>query len=1171
MRVFRRELVIVGSLFWAGLAATFSSSTQGAEQVVSAPPRTPQEEAKAFHLPPGFEVQLVAAEPDIHKPINIAFDDRGRLWVTDTVEYPFPAPENRTTKARDSVKILQDFASDGHAQKITTFADDLNIPVGVLPTGDASGIIYSIPGVFRMTDTTGSGHADKREILLSGQAHRDTHGMTGSFTRGFDGWIYAVHGFANESNIKGTDGRTLQLNSGNIYRFKPDGSGLEQFTHGQVNPFGLCVDPLGNFFASDCETKPVSLLIREAYYSSFGKPDDGLGFAPEMIDRMYGSSAIAGLCDYAADQFPPEYRDMLLVGNVVTNIINRCNLTARGSGFHGDDRPDFMTSDDAWFRPVNIKLGPDGALYVADFYNRIIGHYEVDLHHPGRDRERGRIWRIVYKGEGSASGSAMPQDFDLSRRSAPQLIQTLGDGNFTLRMFATQRLADQVGQPAIDGLKEAFAKPANPWQQLHAMWVLHRLGALDDASLAQAAASAHREVRIHAMRVLADLSELNAANRKLTIAGLSDADPMAARAAADALGCHPDPADVRPLLEARRRAAAAGDAFLVHTLRISLRDHIAQTDPQRAVPLTGWNEQETAALADVAVGVPTPGAATFLLDRLKQSDNAPRETVVRWLRHIARYLPGERSDDLAAVLAAKFGNDPDLQLDLVKSLQEGIAQRGGSIGPGTRKWAEEVAGKILSQPKDDSNDWLESPFPGTRDTRRTWDVRPRICTDGINGEPFFTSGEQTTGILRSPTFVIPAGLRFWLAGHNGLPSTKPTPKDIVRLRAVDTNEVLAEALPPRNDVAQKVEWDLQKFAGRQGFIEATDGDSAVGYAWLAFGRFEPAVLRVPAAGGESGRRQIRGAIELVGSLKIEGQASAVRAMLTNASTDPETRVLAARSLAALNPDGSVDAFSAVINDGAAPATLREAAAGALGQSHGPQASAALVAAMSTAPERLQLALAKALATTSDGAEALLGAVTAGKASPRLLQDANVRERIAAAKPANAETRVGELTANLPRANAQVQSLIDQRASHYDPAKASPQRGAAIFVRTCAACHRIAGQGAQIGPQLDGIGIRGVARLTEDVLDPSRNVDAAFRYSTFVLQNGDAIAGLPRREEGQTVVVADSTGKEVAIPKAQIKRQVLSNLSLMPSNFGEILKPDEFDDLMAYLLSNSAVK
>src|SRR6266478_75834 len=127
------------------------------ELVVPSGPREPAEEVAAFHLPPGFTVQLVAAEPDIHKPINIAFDERGRLWVTNTVEYPFPAKEGAAT--RDTVKILEDFGPDGRARKISTFADNLNIPIGVLPIGGNEAIVYSIPGIFDMKDTNGSGHA----------------------------------------------------------------------------------------------------------------------------------------------------------------------------------------------------------------------------------------------------------------------------------------------------------------------------------------------------------------------------------------------------------------------------------------------------------------------------------------------------------------------------------------------------------------------------------------------------------------------------------------------------------------------------------------------------------------------------------------------------------------------------------------------------------------------------------------------------------------------------------------------------------------------------------------------------------------------------------------------------------------------------------------------------
>src|SRR5262249_16809615 len=157
--------------------------------------------------------------------------------------------------------------------KITTFADGLNIPIGLLPMpGGREALVHSIPSIERFIDRDGDGKADVRETAYKTFGSRDTHGMTNAFTWGFDGCIYACHGYSNTSAIRGKDGRSFTLISGNLYRLRADGSHAEQYTHGQVNPFGLSFDPMGDLYSADCHSKPVYMLLRNASYPTFGKP-----------------------------------------------------------------------------------------------------------------------------------------------------------------------------------------------------------------------------------------------------------------------------------------------------------------------------------------------------------------------------------------------------------------------------------------------------------------------------------------------------------------------------------------------------------------------------------------------------------------------------------------------------------------------------------------------------------------------------------------------------------------------------------------------------------------------------------------------------------------------------------------------------------------------------------
>jgi putative heme-binding domain-containing protein len=237
----------------------------------------------------------------------------------------------------------------------------------------------------------------------------------------------------------------------------------------------------------------------------------------------------------------------------------------------------------------------------------------------------------------------------------------------------------------------------------------------------------------------------------------------------------------------------------------------------------------------------------------------------------------------------------------------------------------------------------------------------------------------------------------------------------------------------------------------------------------------------------------------------------------------------------------------------------------LGKINQPEALAELVKALPTVPARLQNVIAVELARTRPGGEKLLEAVAAGKASARILQEKLVELRLAEAKIPRLKARVASLTEGLPPADKKLQELLQSSRAGFLKAKPSAARGIKVFENHCGICHQIANKGSKIGPQLDGIGIRGLDRLLEDILDPNRNVDQAFRLTTLTLKNAQIRSGLLLKEEGQVFVLADSKGKEVRVAKDDVDEKTVSQISPMPANFGEVIAKKDFYDLLAYLL------
>ncbi len=1142
-------------------------------------PLTPEAQLAKFKLPDGFEIQLFAAEPAIQKPMNLAFDGHGRLWMSGSVEYPFAAEPG---KGRDQIRILEDTDADGRADKITTFAEHLNIPIGLYPYRDGV-IVYSIPNIYFLRDTDGDGRADHREVLYGPLGTpADTHGMQNAFRRGFDGWLYINHGFRNDSTITGRDGSSITLNSGNTYRVRLDGSRVEQFTWGQVNPFGSTFTPEADLVTADCHSKPLTLLLRGGYYSSFGKPHDGLGFAPNMTAHSHGSTAIAGAA-YVDGAFPRSWHGSLLVANVMTSRVHRDTLTHHGSTVEAREEPDLLFCDDPWFRPVDLRFGPDGALYIADFYNRIIGHYEVPLDHPQRDRTRGRIWRVVYRGPDRAK-DAVPPPLDLAAATADELIATLASPSLDRRMLATDQLTDRLGTSALAPLRRALQATLPPHARVHVMWSLFRLNALEMLDVERLAGDDAAIVRLHAMRVLSEWklqsrpaesppanggepsADVHSAVVALAIAGLADPDAGVRRAAADALGQHPDLRGIGPLIDALREAVE-GDVQLRHMLRLALRNQLRRPSADgkepfgqlRALKLDPVGRE---VMAGIATAIPTEQAATYIVEQLERNTPPPAILLAR-LEHAAAHASDGLVDRIVRLARRHADDDVDLQVQLLRTLQQPRSKLGLPPTASLRAWGADLAAEQVAALDKAGSFW------GVTRGDNLWDFESRSSADGGPPTTFLSSlpgGEQGRSVLRSRRFTLPDKLTFYLCGHLGYPDKPARVDNFVVLRLATGGEVVADAVPPRSDVAVRIEWDLSQFAGQEGYLEIVDGVDLPGYAWLAVSRFEPAVVPLGSVGPRVvARRQIALAA-VAEELKLVSLLPALENLIKQATTGWQARQAAVKAMVVLRPDPLASALVSLIGRDGMDARRQAVIAEAIVANDGERTREVVRHIMRTSPTRVQQALASELANAADGREFLLTLIEEGVASARLLRAAALREKLLATGERATQVRVERLTASLPAASEELEALLRQRRTSFLAADSSAERGQRHFAKHCAVCHQVKGQGAVIGPQLDGVGNRGLERILEDVLDPNRNLDAAFHVTVVATSDGRVRTGLFRREEGKSLVFAANDGKEFSVLKSEIEDQRKSPLSLMPDNMSTVLSPAEFHDLIKYLTS-----
>jgi putative heme-binding domain-containing protein len=474
---FRTAYSLAGLLFLVVVllgSATYADHDDVIPHRQDRPPNDPYTAAEAqakMTVPEGFRVELVASEPDIVNPIAMTFDDRGRIFVTESVEYP----RKPAGPGRDRIKILEDRDGDGRCEHVTVFADGMNIPTGVA-VGYGGVWVLNAPDLLFLREKDGK--EVSREVILTGFGRADTHELPSSLTWGPDGWLYGLNGVFNPSEIVDNRGKRHRFTCA-MWRYHQRTRDVQVFAEGTSNPYGLAWDAEGSAIIEACHWANDHLF----HFVETGIYNRQAGAYPpfamkigSITDHSHQKTAYCGIVNLDTDAFPAQYREKIVVGNIHGGCLNVDRLTRDGATYLAKAEPDLLTANDVWFMPVALKIGPDASLYVLDWYDRYHCSQDAARDPAGVDRLKGRLWRLRY---GQTPRAAK---FDLATESDEQLVRRLSSGNIYFRETAqrllNERLADNTRRPdAATALRIALEKlvlddSAARKTRLHALWSL---------------------------------------------------------------------------------------------------------------------------------------------------------------------------------------------------------------------------------------------------------------------------------------------------------------------------------------------------------------------------------------------------------------------------------------------------------------------------------------------------------------------------------------------------------------------------------------------------------------------------------------------------------------------------------------------------------------------------
>jgi putative heme-binding domain-containing protein len=1195
--------------------------------VSSTDPLPPAEEAKQFRLADGFTAELVLAESEdpanpYGKFVALAFDRQGRLWTTTALEYPVDANESPEASrrlfaagGRDKVLVVDDpWAEQPSGARV--FADGLAIPLGVLPHGDGAFVPYGSE-IRRYRDTDGDGRADTHETVLDGFGLQDSHLFPHQFTRVPGGWILLAQGLFNTSVVRRPGGlpfadgtREVRFDACKLARFRFDGSTFEPLTAGPNNLWGLTISRTGEMWAQEANDLGYPIFPCEpgVHVTTFSRdllrPYQPL-MPPPLAPAQMGGTGLSGLAlADDLDGWPAPWgagaganadERIFYVANPISCSIQ--SIIATRSGVHDSYRrgPDLLTSGDKAFRPVAIQFGPDGCLYVVDWYNKIISHNEVPRDHPDRDRVRGRIWRIRH------TSQPRREPVTIAKVATADLPAHLGSPNARIADLAWQEIVDRDARSLVPELVRIVSgTSAAAGARAGGLWALEGLGAVKPPLLERLVTDANADLRREAVRIAAATCSEHEFLR-LAAPLVDDPSPRVRAAVGDALRRIPiTSADTIALAVRLGRGRAEGDEWTVYDrdferflARWALEKHPAQVAAFLASPAGRELPVENRLLATLALE--PSSAARELAASLPGLSRPPDVEEVRAVAlraempevaaAIGRLLaePSKRIATLRGLLAVAPTPAATAVAPLVSPAVKTLLA--GDAPEADRLLGLDLAAAFKLRDREPDVAAICRNKTAAREERkrglRALRAMGDMSADTARGIVEAADGDaalRTDAIAAWADSRDPAAAVALVAAWGELSFDERQAAAVLLARHREGARALVAALDADDIEPQSLPLstlgDMRAVLGADPTLERVQhavavrapavlrlggGEDAAGPAVSLEGPFtvEAWVNLEQPIGREDSLLAGDGQIDLgfpAGRLRVWTKAQGDLAVAKTASTpDSWTHYAVTRDAEGvfrIYVDGEFEAESTKRETLPYPG-LRVGFSTALGGTRGRIAEFRVWNRARTAAE-----IRADFDRSYEGDDRLpsdLVAFHGGRSWGDFVGNARIEPAI---DPPTLVTAAALAAREEKFARFRALAEADGDAA----------RGKAIFTTRCLGCHQQGGQGAAVGPALDGLGLTGTEAILRNVLTPSAAMEGGYRTFRVVTRDGRIVQGLLVSRDPHAIVIRQPAAADIRLSPRDVDQAGFIGVSVMPEGLLESMPPQEVSDLFAHLRS-----